>query len=64
MSLAALLCHYSFFSCKDNTLNVRINNNNNNYLFNYVLHCNLLKIILNICDCRGRGTANGLGWAG
>ena len=45
-------------------LNVRINNNNNNYLFNYVLHCNLLKIILNICDCRGRGTANGLGWAG
>ena len=27
--MADLLCHRSFFSCKDNTLNVRINNNNN-----------------------------------
>ena len=29
-SMADLLCHRSFFSCKDNTLNVWINNNNNN----------------------------------
>ena len=28
--MADLLCHRSFFSCKDNTLNVCINNNNNN----------------------------------
>ena len=33
-SMADLLCHRSFFSCKDNTLNVWINNNNNNMAIN------------------------------
>ena len=34
--MADLLCYRSFFSCKDNTLNVRITNINNNHNLGFV----------------------------
>ena len=38
--MADLLCHRSFFSCKGNTLNVWINNsNNNNYIVPGICYC-------------------------